>query len=118
MPSSLSLRWKRKISTAAPPYNAPVPYHSFKRKDAQPLVPGAVAELKFGLLPTSVLLRRGHRLRIAIAGQDQSTFARIPAEGTPVITVARNRRYASSIKLPVVHRSQPDTAQVNLLLSK
>jgi uncharacterized protein len=106
----------RKISKDAPPYNSPVPYHSFKRADAQPLVPGEVAELKFGLLPTSVLIKKGHRLRVAIAGHDKSVFARIPAEGTPVITVARNRRYASAIELPVVRRATPDSAPVNLLL--
>lgn len=108
----------RKISRDTPPYNSPVPYHSFKRADAQPLVPGEVAELKFGLLPTSVLIKKGHRLRVAIAGHDKSVFARIPVEGTPVITVARNQRYASAIELPVVRRTTPDTAPVNLLLNK
>ncbi len=107
----------RKISKAAPPYNAPVPYHSFKRADAQPLVPGAVAELKFGLLPTSVLIKKGHRLRIAIAGHDKSVFARMPTEGTPVIIMARNQRYASAIELPVVRRARQDAAPVNLLLN-
>jgi putative CocE/NonD family hydrolase len=106
----------RKISTAAPPYHAPVPYHSFKRADAQPLVPNEVAELKFGLLPTSVLIKKGHRLRIAIAGHDKSVFARIPADGAPVITVARNRRYASAIELPVVRPTTQTAAPVNLLL--
>ncbi|HEX8179880.1 MAG TPA: CocE/NonD family hydrolase [Pyrinomonadaceae bacterium] len=107
----------RKISKARPPYNSPVPYHSFKRADAQPLVPGATAELRFGLLPTSVLIRRGHRLRVAIAGHDKSAFARVPADGTPTINVARNRRYASAIELPVVRRTQAETAPVNLLLN-
>jgi hypothetical protein len=81
----------RKVSTERPPHWIGMPYHSFKRKDAMPLVPGKVAELKFGLLPTSVLIRKGHRMRIAIAGHDKSVFARIPAEGTPVITVERNK---------------------------
>ena len=106
----------RKISNNAPPYNSPVPYHSFRRADAQPLVPGEVAEVKFGLLPTSVLIRKGHRLRVAIAGHDKSVFARVPAEGVPVITVARNGRYASAIELPVVRRTTPDSAPVNLML--
>jgi predicted acyl esterase len=66
------------------------------------LVPGQVAELEFGLLPISVLVRKGHRLRIAIAGQ--SIFARIPAEGAPTITVSRGGQHASWIDLPVVER--------------
>jgi uncharacterized protein len=94
----------RKISTEAPPYKLLVPYHSFKKKDAMPLQPGQIAELKFGLQPTSVLIKKGHRLRIAIAGADKGTFARIPAEGTPTITVARNKRNASWIELPVIER--------------
>lgn len=92
----------RKVSTDTPPYALQVPYHSFKRQDAMPLVPGEVAELTFGLLPTSVLIRQGHRIRIAIAGHDKETFARVPAAGNPVITVTRNTHLASFIELPVV----------------
>lgn len=90
----------RKISSDAPPYNLLVPYHSFKRKDAMPLVPGEITELKFGLLPTSVLVKKDHRIRIAIAGHDKDTFARIPSEGTPVITVIRNKSHTSFIDIP------------------
>jgi putative CocE/NonD family hydrolase len=91
----------RRISTDPAPYELQVPYHTFKQADRMPLVPGQVAELAFGLHPTSVLIRKGHRLRIAIAGHDAGTFARIPAEGVPHITVARNRVHASCIDLPV-----------------
>jgi hypothetical protein len=94
----------RKVSTDPPPYALFVPYHSFKRKDAMPLTPGETAELTFGLLPISVLIRRGRRLRIAIAGADKDSFVRIPAspEEAPVIKVERNRRYPSFIDLPVI----------------
>ncbi len=92
----------RKISADPPPYNLLVPYHSFKRKDAMPLVLGEIAELKFGLLPTSVLVKKDHQMRIAIAGHDKDTFARIPSKGTPVITVIRNKLHPSFIDLPVI----------------
>ena len=69
-----------------------------------PLVPGEIAELRFGLLPVSVLVRRGHRLRVAIAGHDKDTFERIPADGDPTITVQRNAVYSSHIDLPVIRR--------------
>ena len=92
----------RKVSGDQPSYKLPVPYHSFKQKHAAPLVPGQLAELKFGFQPTSVLIRKGHRLRIAIAGHDKDTFARIPAEGLPTVTVWRNKRHPSWIELPVV----------------
>ena len=66
------------------------------------MVAGELTELNFGLLPTSVLIRKGHRIRIAIAGHDKDTFTRIPAEETPVITIARNRTHASFVDLPVI----------------
>lgn len=69
-----------------------------------PLTPGEVAELSFGLLPTSVLIRKNHQIRIAIAGHDKDNFARIPAEGTPIITVLRNKVHASFIDLPIVSK--------------
>jgi len=95
---------QRKVSAEPPPYRMAVPYHSFRKQDAMPLEPGKIAELKFGLQPTSVLIKKGHRLRIAIAGADKDTFARIPAGGTPAITVLRNKANPSSIELPVISR--------------
>lgn len=92
----------RKVSQDEPPYKMMVPYHSFKQKDALPLIPGEVAEITFGLNPTSVLIRKGHRIRVSIAGHDKDTFERIPQEGTPVINVERNNTYPSCIELPVI----------------
>ncbi|HEV2765082.1 MAG TPA: CocE/NonD family hydrolase, partial [Pyrinomonadaceae bacterium] len=100
----------RKVSQGAPP----VPSRTFRRKDASPLVPGETAELRFALLPVSVLIRKGHRIRVAIAGHDKSVFARTPAEGTPVISVARNRRFASHVELPLV-RAASQAAPPDLL---
>lgn len=94
----------RKVGTDPSPWPRPAPYHSFTSADAEPLVPGAVAELAIGLQPTSVLIEAGHRIRIAIAGHDASVFRRVPATGTPTISVQRNATYASYIELPVVPR--------------
>ncbi|MGW8268762.1 MAG: CocE/NonD family hydrolase, partial [Longimicrobiales bacterium] len=94
----------RKVSEEAPPFVTPVPYHSYKESDAEPMVPAEMTEVTFALLPTSVLFRRGHRIRIAIAGADADTFARIPADGTPVWTVARSPERESRIMLPVIPR--------------
>jgi putative CocE/NonD family hydrolase len=81
-----------------------VPYHSFSRNDGLLLVPGENTRLTFDLLPTSVLIRKGHCIRVAIAGHDNETFARIPADSTPVISVARNAHHPSFIDLPVIER--------------
>jgi len=91
----------RKVSNQEALVVNPVPYHTYCQADAEELIPGQISELTFGLLPTSVLVRKGHRIRIAIAGHDKGTFTRIPAEGHPVITVTHNEAYASSINLPI-----------------
>ncbi|HEX6648687.1 MAG TPA: CocE/NonD family hydrolase [Pyrinomonadaceae bacterium] len=94
----------RRISNEPNPTKLPVPYHSFAKKDAMPLVPGQVAELKFHLEPISVLVKKGHRLRVAIAGHDSGTFIRIPAEGNPTIALQRHEKAWSSIELPIIKR--------------
>jgi uncharacterized protein len=78
-----------------------LPQHTYLEEDGEPLIPGEVAELAFCLNPTSVVLKRGHRLRVSIAGHDEGTFPRIPETGNPVITVMRNEVYRSSVYLPV-----------------
>ena len=94
----------RKVSLESPPYKILIPYHSFNKRDALPMVPGEIAEITFALLPTSVLIRHKHRIRIAIAGADKDTFARIPSEGTPTISISRNKIHASFIDLPVIRK--------------
>ena len=96
------LRLIHRNTSVNPHFDQSAPYHSFARKDAAPLVPGEVVALTFQLWPTSVLIRRGHRLRLAIAGADADTFDRIPATGTPTIRVHRSAARLSSIDIPVV----------------
>jgi uncharacterized protein len=94
----------RKLSDQPAPYGTGMPYRTFKRADASPLPRGETVELTFGLQPTSVLIRRGHRLRVALAGADKDTFSRIPDEKIPAWRVARNLTAASRIVLPVIKR--------------
>jgi uncharacterized protein len=94
----------RKISNDQPPYRVFAPYHTFKRKDGALLVPGEITKLSFGLIPTSVLFRKGHRIRVAIAGADASTFVRVPLEGNPLIKIEHTGLNASCIDLPVIPR--------------
>jgi hypothetical protein len=96
----------RKVSRKRPPYRVWEPYRSFERADGAPLVPGQVAELSFGLHPTSALIPEGWRLRLSIAGHDADNFARVPAEGNPLIAVERNRVRASHVELPVVGQEE------------
>jgi putative CocE/NonD family hydrolase len=93
----------RKLCVAGPasPYG---PCHSYRSEDAAPMVPGVTQEIRLGLSPTSALVKAGHSLRIAVAGHDASTFARVPATGSPVLTVAHGPDYPSRIELPIVPR--------------
>ena len=98
----------RRVSDEASPYKKMGPHHSQLRADAMPLIPGEVAELNFELWATSVLIREGHRLRIAIAGADKDTFTRYPLDGgEPTITIERNSRYPSHVVLPLSTTGNP-----------
>ena len=92
----------RKISAEEPPYKLTIPYHSFRKKDSQPVIPGEIMEISFGFLPTSVLIRKGHRIRVAITGADKDTFNRYPEEGIPTYNIKRNKYHASYIDIPVI----------------
>jgi uncharacterized protein len=91
----------RRLSDAQSPYRQVVPYRTFERRDARPLVADEIAELTFDLLPTSYLFQPGHRIRIAISGADASHFAVLPG-GPPILCVHRSRLHASRIDLPVI----------------
>ena len=95
----------RKISSDTPPYHHFGPYHSYLQEDAADLPIDEIVEIHFAMQPTSVLIEAGHSLRIAIAGHDAETFARVPASGTPTLTFQRNSVYPSQLVLPVIARA-------------
>jgi putative CocE/NonD family hydrolase len=95
---------RKEVDPQTLPYRPPGPAHSFLRTDAEPLRPGEVATIRFALLPTSIVLRQGHRIRLALAGADQGLFQRYPAAGTPVWTVHRDREHPSFLELPMRKR--------------
>ncbi|MBW2367653.1 MAG: CocE/NonD family hydrolase [Deltaproteobacteria bacterium] len=93
----------RKVSP--PPYAFAGPYHSFRREDAEPLVPETVTELMIGLFPTSVLFRKGHRIRLAISGADKGTFLPMGGVENAQWRIQRNSRHPSYLELPIIPRS-------------
>ena len=94
----------RKLSIENPPYKILIPYHTYMKKDALPLVPNELTQAKFGLQATSVYVRKGHSLRVAIAGADKDTFMRYPAEGKPIVSIERNSKNPSFIDIPIIER--------------
>ena len=92
---------RKEVDPKSLPYEPLGPAHSFLRKDAEPLVPGEAARIRFALYPTSVLLRKGHQIRVALAGADASVFQRYPSDGLPTLTIYREAQRESFIELPV-----------------
>ena len=80
------------------------PPHSFLRGDARPMIAGEVAMIRFAMLPTSLLLRKGHAIRIALAGADANLFQRYPATGISTWTVYRETVRSSFLELSVKNR--------------
>ncbi len=89
----------RRLSDREPPYVQTVPYRTFKRRDALPLVPGETAEIVFDLLPTSYLFQKGHSIRLALSGADASHFNPLTDE-PPDLRFHRNQAFLSRIDLP------------------
>lgn len=78
-----------------------LPYRTFKRTDALPLKPREVAKLVFDFLPTSYEFQKGHRIRLALAGNDKDHFAPLPAQSR-TLTFLHSDDQPSHIQLPVV----------------
>ena len=91
---------RKEVDPKSLPYEPLGPAHSFVRADAEPLVRGTPATIRFSLYATSVLIRKSHRIRVALAGADSDVFKRYPAEGTPVWHVYRELSRVSFIDLP------------------
>jgi predicted acyl esterase len=58
-------------------------------------------QVELPLLPTAALIRKGHRLRLSLAGADAGTFPALPAEATATWTVALGSADASRVILPL-----------------
>jgi uncharacterized protein len=79
-----------------------LPYHSFYESDASAMPVDQIEEISMKLWPTSILVKKGHAIRIAISGADKDTFDRVPTEGTPTFSIYRNKLNVSFIDLPVI----------------
>jgi hypothetical protein len=91
----------RKLSNEQPPYVQIDPYHTFKRDDAEPLVPGELAGMTFGLFPVSYLFRKGHSIRLSIAGADKDNFVLLPQGEPPTVAVHYGGGHASFLTIPL-----------------
>lgn len=83
------------------PYDQGEAAHTYARADALPVTPGEVMRLRFALFPTAALVRRGHRLRLAIAGADAAVFRRYSEGGEDVFTIGYGGAEASALIVPM-----------------
>jgi len=69
------------------------------------MTPGEATELAFDLMGTAIVIDKGHRLRVTIAGADARNFALHPdpqGEDAPTIEVITGGRSGSYVELPVL----------------
>jgi uncharacterized protein len=92
----------RKISSEPAPYWQAGPYHSRKRKDYLPMIPGEMTTLSFAMFPTSVTIPVGHKIRISIAGADKDFYERVPEKGNPEWQISLGGTQSSFVDLPIV----------------
>jgi putative CocE/NonD family hydrolase len=76
------------------------PAHSCLRADALEVRPGEALSADIRLLPVSIVIPRGWRIRVAIAGADADTFAAIGQ--APVFEISRTAVAPSFIELPIL----------------
>lgn len=92
-----------------------LPYHSGERAAARALVPGEPVRMRLDLLPTSTIVKAGHRLQVRVAGADPRQRSRnVQFDPPPTIRILRDAKHASQLDLPIVGSLQfasPSDAQ-------
>jgi putative CocE/NonD family hydrolase len=96
----LRLIHRKELKDSSVSYNL----HSFNEEDAAPMVTGKTEVVSLKMWPTSVLIKKGHAIRIAISGADKSTFDKCPKNGTPRLTIERNSANFSFVVLPIINQ--------------
>jgi hypothetical protein len=84
-----------------------IPNRTYRRTDAAPLIPGEVVPLTLDLLPISYQFKKGHRIRVALAGVDKDHFQSLDGPA-PTWEVWHTPDHASHLDLPVVPKRTPD----------
>ncbi|WP_174727649.1 CocE/NonD family hydrolase [Mesobacillus harenae] len=82
------------------------PWHPFTKVAAMDVIPNEVMELDIEIFPTNVVIKEGHRLRVAIGPSDfphsMSPAPQLLNQLGGIATILSNKAYPSSIVLPVV----------------
>ncbi len=92
---------RRPADPATLPYDPGPAPHSFRRADAIPVIPGEPFTLRLKLFSTAALIKKGHRLRLAIAGCDKDSFAPMSNGESECFDIHRGGAEASAIEIPL-----------------
>jgi len=90
---------QRKADTET--YKTPYPNHSYKKSDAEAYKSGETVLLEFDLLPIAYEFKKGHHIRVAIAGADAGHF-NLPQDKPAHFKITSTTESPSLIKLPVI----------------
>jgi uncharacterized protein len=85
-----------------PPWRTLLVPRTYDRAQAAPFPEGKSEPVTFDLLPTSVLFRKGDRIRLAIAAADPSSFQLLPPDGQARYLIGRGAAAPSVLDLPVI----------------
>lgn len=75
--------------------------HSFIKSAAKPIERGAPVSVECDLSPISVVVKRNHRLRVAIAAADRDTFL-VHSDDAVEANILCNMVYPSQLDLPII----------------
>lgn len=87
-------------------YRTTWPWHSFARKDAEPMPIGAPQLLRFALLPVAWRFATGSRIRLSISGADADHFVQTPHGRPPLLTLSSGGSRASMLELPTAKQER------------
>lgn len=90
----------RKISDEQAPYKQFGPYQTHLKDDASPMPLNKVENIRMSLYAISALVPKGHKIRIAIAGNNADIFEKPGITLPHKINIKRNQQHASRLILP------------------
>ena len=91
----------RKETPCPDNYQTTWPFRSFKREDAQPMVPGKLERVRIPLLPSAWRFSKGSRIRLSINGADADHCGQVPHGRPPLFTLQRGGALPSCLILPL-----------------
>lgn len=100
---NLRLIHRKLADPSTRPYPDVVPYHSYLKEDAMPMVPGKAEEVVFDLLPVSYLVQKGHKIVIALSAVDKDHFTILDSPEDK-LTIHYGGDKPSSLVLPVMQK--------------